>query len=245
MLTKRSKSMKECYEQIIADFDKMKKANETLNSFIEALNADRAYSKEYKAERAEVARASTDNTLSICAGAILDNVNKLADLIEGDPEPVDVTDSKKQNVMSMITTLGEDLPFEQITYFVESARGDFRWLEILGKMLRRYGFSYQAELCDKYREAPAEWQLAEFAGKMACVQQRPREFLSNNFGRDMVNFKKWLNVLEVSVNDTADLANQVERYKKELAATRAENESLKERDALHVGIINHMIDKNL
>ena len=243
MLTKRSKGMKECYEKILADFNKMKKANDEFVEFADVLHKDQTYSESYKASKLEAARSATDNAMQICANSIIDAVHKLYAFIEQDPEPVDVNDSKKQNVLSMLNMLGKDLPFEQASYFVESARGDFQWLEILGKMLKRYEFSHQAELCEAYRAVPAEWQLADFVGKMAWVAQVPRDFNANNFGWDMVNFKKWLNVLEVTVSDTPDLKTQVDRYKKEIAATRAENEILKEQDALHVDIINHLAEK--
>ncbi len=243
MLTKRSKSMKECYEKILGDLDKMKKAEEEFTDFRNVMLADQTYSEKYKQAKIETAQKTTDQTISVCARDAINAVYKLNELVESAPEPVDVSDSKKQNTLTMLTTLGADLPFEQVAYFVESAKGDFRWLEILGKMLDRYGFKYHADLCEQYREIPTEFKLAELVGKLACVEQRPREVNEYYFGWYVVDFKKWLKNLDCTVADSPDFKEQVARLKQELAMRNAENESLREKDALHIELINHLTDK--
>lgn len=243
MLTKRSKGIKEYCEKILADLAKMDKANEEYLDFFEMMNADQTYSRKYKDEKIEVARNATDNAMKVCADAILETIHKLYDLVNEEPEPVDANDSKKQNVLSMVNMLGADLPFEQVAYFVESAKGDIRWLEMLETMLKRYGHTYHAELCKQYREMPQEWELEDFAGKVAIVSNNPRDYRKNNFGWDVLRFKKWINTLDCTVADSPDFKEQVARLKQELAMRNAENESLREKDALHIELINHLADK--
>ena len=243
MLTKRSKGIKECCEKIIADLAKMEKANADYLEFFNVMSADPTYSREYKNAKIEVARSATDNTMKVCADVVLDTVHKLYDLVEEDPETVNANDSKVQNVLSMINLLGADLPFEQAAYFVESARGDIRWLEMLEVLLKRYGHAYFADRCKEYRELPQEWELQDFAGKVAIVSNNPRDYRKGNFGWDIVKLKKWINILDCTVADAPDFKEQVARLKQELAMRNAENESLREKDALHIDIINHLTEK--
>ena len=243
MLTMRSKKIKAGFQNILKNLERMAEADKKFKELEAALSQNEVYSDKYKGQKREEALKVVNLALTSCAEAILKELESLFDVIEAMPEAIETNDETAQNMLSMIRLTECKLPFEQLQYFVDQSRGHFVLLKVLAEIFKTYQQDYFAEQCLQLAEEFPLYKLEEMAGVNGRVLLNPRDYNAHDWVWFKIDIEKYLKQLDAGIVAEPSYKAQVAKLKEALAARNQEIETLKEKDATHIDLINHLLDK--
>lgn len=243
MLTMRSKKIKTGFQSILTNLKRMAEADEKFKELQLSLSQNEVYSAKYKDQKREEARKSVDLVLTGCAESIAKELETLYEVVEGMPDPIETNDETVQNMLSMIRLTECKLPFEQLQYFVDQSRGNFVLLKVLAETFKSYGQEYFANQCLELAEEFPIYKIEEMAGVNGRVLFNPRDYNAHDWVWFKIDIEKYLKQLNAGIVSAPSYKEQVAKLKETLAARNREIEMLKEKDATHIGIIDHLLDK--
>ena len=243
MLTLRNQKIKAAFQVVLQNLERMEAFDNSFKEFRLSLAQNSIYSEKYKEKELEKAKAAYDTTIRACAESNSKEFNTICDLLEGNPEPVEINDETAQNMLNMIQLTKCKLPFEQLQYYVDQSRGNFVLLKMLAEVFKSYNLDYFAKQCAELSEELPIEQLQEMARVNGRLLYDTSNYNANDWYWCIVNIKRFLKQLDSNVVSEPNYKEQVAKLKETLAARNQEIESLRETDAAHIRIIDHYIEK--